>query len=202
MKKDLTQYTPNEFEKDSNISRGDIDLLVGGPPCQGFSLAGRRDKNDPRNSLFIQFVGYLNYFKPKMFIMENVRGILSMKANGGELCSEIILEYLREDYNCLPFSLYARDFEVPQIRNRVLFIGIRKDLNKEPICPTKINPDNHIPVSDVLLSIKQFQFFFTFFTQISVTRNRRNNCGKKKIKYILNTFPCFRASFKIFNPIV
>ena len=152
MKKDLTQYTPNEFEEDSNIYRGDIDLLVGGPPCQGFSLAGRRDKNDPRNSLFIQFVGYLNYFKPKMFIMENVRGILSMKTNGGELCSEIILEYLREDYNCLPFSLYARDFEVPQIRNRVLFIGIRKDLNKEPICPTKINPDNHIPVSDVLLT--------------------------------------------------
>ena len=103
----------------------------------------------------MQFVDYLNYFKPKMFIMENVRGVLSMKTSEGELCSKIILEHLTKDYNCIPFSLYARDFEVPQIRNRVLFIGIRKDIGKEPTCPEKINPNNHIPVSSVLLTEKE-----------------------------------------------
>ena len=150
LQKDLTEYSPENFQKDTNINH--IDLLVGGPPCQGFSMAGRRDQKDPRNALFMRFVDYLNYFKPKMFIMENVRGILSMKTAEGNLCSEIILEHLTKDYNCIPFSLYARDFEVPQIRNRVLFIGIRRDLNKEPICPERINPENRIPVSSVLLT--------------------------------------------------
>ena len=78
-----------------------------------------------------------------------------MKTSEGELCSKIILEHLTKDYNCIPFSLYARDFEVPQIRNRVLFIGIRKDIGKEPTCPEKINPNNHIPVSSVLLTEKE-----------------------------------------------
>jgi len=149
LEKDLTTYTPEEFSEETGIK--DIDLLVGGPPCQGFSLAGKRDKKDPRNSLFMEYVKYLNYFKPKMFIMENVRGILSMKTSDGTYVKELILNELTKEYNCIPFSLYARDFEVPQIRNRVLFIGIRKDLEKVPLQPEKINPDNHIPVSTILL---------------------------------------------------
>ena len=54
-----------------------IDGIIGGPPCQGFSLSGNRDKNDPRNSLFMDFVRFVNHFKPKFFVMENVTGILS-----------------------------------------------------------------------------------------------------------------------------
>jgi DNA (cytosine-5)-methyltransferase 1 len=149
MEKDLTNYPPEEFVKETNIT--EIDILVGGPPCQGFSLAGKRDKKDPRNSLFMEFVKYLNYFKPKMFIMENVRGILSMKTSDGTYVKKLILDELTKEYNCIPFSLYARDFEVPQIRNRVLFIGIRKDLNIIPTEPEKINPNNHIPVSSILI---------------------------------------------------
>lgn len=149
LEKDLTTYTPEKFSEETGIK--DIDLLVGGPPCQGFSMAGKRDKKDPRNSLFMEYVKYLNYFKPKMFIMENVRGILSMKTSDGTYVKELILNELTKEYNCIPFSLYARDFEVPQIRNRVLFIGIRKDLEKVPLQPEKINPDNHIPVSTILL---------------------------------------------------
>jgi DNA (cytosine-5)-methyltransferase 1 len=149
LENDLTTYTPDKFYQETGIK--DIDLLVGGPPCQGFSMAGKRDKKDPRNSLFMEYVKYLNYFKPKMFIMENVRGILSMKTSNGTYVKELILNELTKEYNCIPFSLYARDFEVPQIRNRVLFIGIRKDLEKVPIQPEKINPDNHIPVSTILL---------------------------------------------------
>ena len=149
LEKDLTKYSPEDFVEETGIK--DIDLLVGGPPCQGFSLAGKRDKKDPRNSLFMEYVKYLNYFKPKMFIMENVRGILSMKTADGVYVKELILTELNKDYDCIPYALYARDFEVPQIRCRVLFIGIRKDLNKTPIQPEKINPNNHIPVSTILL---------------------------------------------------
>ena len=84
--------------------------------------------------------------------MDNVRGILSMKTSENIYVKELILNELTKEYNCTPFSLYARDFEVPQIRNRVLFIGIRKDLNIIPKQPEKINPNNHIPVSSILLS--------------------------------------------------
>ena len=63
---------------DKLIGSNRIDVVIGGPPCQGFSLSGNRDKNDPRNSLFMEFVRFVNFFKPKFFVMENVKGILSL----------------------------------------------------------------------------------------------------------------------------
>ena len=75
---DLTTYEPDIFEKEYGHI-GEIDIIVGGPSCQGFSIAGRRDKNDPRNSLFMEFYKYLKHFQPLMFMMENVIGLLSMK---------------------------------------------------------------------------------------------------------------------------
>jgi len=78
--RDLTQFSPEQFEETLGIIP-EIDMIVGGPPCQGFSMAGKRDKNDPRNSLFMEFYKYISYFRPKVFVMENVIGILSMKTN-------------------------------------------------------------------------------------------------------------------------
>lgn len=75
----LDENTPESFAITYNINKNNIDIIVGGPPCQSFSIAGKRDKNDPRNSLFMEFVKYLNYFNPRGFIMENVIGILSKK---------------------------------------------------------------------------------------------------------------------------
>jgi len=115
--KDLTKFSPEDF---CNTTCGDkfplIDIIVGGPPCQSFSIAGKRDKNDPRNALFMEFVKYLNYFKPKAFIIENVIGMLSKKTENGEKVIDIIMEYLNVDYNCIINKLYASDFEVPQNR--------------------------------------------------------------------------------------
>ena len=76
--KDLTKYSPEEFHKEIGLDKS-IDIIAGSPPCQAFSMAGKRDKNDPRNSLFIEYVKYLNYFNPKAFLMENVIGMLSAK---------------------------------------------------------------------------------------------------------------------------
>lgn len=146
---DLTKFPPQELEKKINTN---IDIIVGGPPCQGFSMAGKRDKNDPRNSLFMEFYKYISYFKPKAFIMENVMGILSMKMKNNEKAIDIIMNKLNENYNCCINKLYASDFGVPQNRRRVIIIGIRKDLN---IIPTEIetiikDKDMRIPVSKVL----------------------------------------------------
>ncbi len=147
---DLTKLSPKDLVEKYDINMG-IDVIVGGPPCQGFSIAGKRDINDPRNSLFIEYCKYLDFFKPKAFIMENVMGILSMKTKKGTKVIDIIIEKLGKNYNCKINKLYASDFEVPQNRRRVIIIGIRKDLE---IIPKDIKPiltkDERIPVKTIL----------------------------------------------------
>lgn len=106
-----------------------IDGIIGGPPCQGFSLSGNRDRNDPRNSLFMEFIRFVSYFQPKFFVMENVSGILSMQTKSGEQVRDVILaEYDKAGYNVEIFVLNAAEFGVPQSRVRVFFIGLRKDI--------------------------------------------------------------------------
>lgn len=106
-----------------------IDGIIGGPPCQGFSLSGNRDKKDPRNSLFMEFVRFVKHFEPRFFVMENVTGILSMETKSGELVKNVILdEYDKAGYNVEIFILNAAEFGVPQSRMRVFFIGLRKDI--------------------------------------------------------------------------
>ena len=147
---DLTLFSPEDFDIKYNKDNKKIHLIVGGPPCQSFSIAGKRDKNDPRNSLFAEFVKYLNYFKPNAFIMENVIGILSKKTNDGTKIIDIIMNELNNNYNCIICKLYASDFEVPQNRRRTIIIGFRKDLNIIPKEP-KIITKNRIPVKTILL---------------------------------------------------
>lgn len=147
--KDLTKFKPQELD---NILKMKIDVIVGGPPCQGFSQSGRRDKNDPRNSLFMEFYNYICYFNPKIFVMENVIGILSMKSKNDEKAIDLIMSVLGKNYNCCINKLYASDFGVPQNRRRVIIVGIRKNLG---VLPKEIEPiikdkKDRIPVSTVL----------------------------------------------------
>lgn len=150
---DLTKFTPEMFDQTYNKENKTVDILVGGPPCQSFSIAGKRDKNDPRNALFMEYVKYLDYFSPKAFIMENVIGMLSKKTANGENVIDIIMEQLNRNYNCIINKLYASDFEVPQNRRRVIIIGIRKDLNIIPKEPTPIikSVKDRVPVKTVLI---------------------------------------------------
>lgn len=148
---DISRLTPRLFCKKYEINNSDIDIIVGGPPCQGFSIAGKRDVKDPRNSLFMEYVRYLNYFNPKAFIMENVMGILSMKNASNMNVIDIIMEELDKNYSCIICKLYASDFEVPQNRRRVIIIGVRKDLNIIPTDPAPVvTKENRIPVSTIL----------------------------------------------------
>jgi len=146
---DLTQLPPEQFNELYNKENKPVDVLVGGPPCQSFSIAGKRDKNDPRNALFMEYVKYLDYFKPKAFLMENVIGMLSKKTEKGEKVIDIIMEQLGRNYHCIVTKLYASDFGVPQNRRRVIVIGFRKDLNMYPVEPATMTP--RIPVSTILL---------------------------------------------------
>uniref|UniRef100_A0A6C0LLK0 DNA (cytosine-5-)-methyltransferase n=1 Tax=viral metagenome TaxID=1070528 RepID=A0A6C0LLK0_9ZZZZ len=150
---DLTELPPEKFNELYNMEGKEVDILVGGPPCQSFSIAGKRDKNDPRNALFIEYVKYLDYFKPKAFIMENVIGLLSKKTANGENVIDIIMEQLNQNYNCIINKLYASDFEVPQNRRRTIIIGIRKDLHILPKEPEPIikSVQDRIAVKSILI---------------------------------------------------
>lgn len=156
--RDLTTFPPEEYDR-LRKNKSSIDVLVGGPPCQGFSIAGKRDKNDPRNSLFMEYVKYLNFFRPKAFIMENVMGILSMKTAEEESVIDIITSYFTNDYDYRICKLYASDYEVPQNRRRVIIIGFRKDIQKHPPFPKPPIKQLHdrIPVRSVLLPIDSIE---------------------------------------------
>lgn len=112
---------------------GKIDGIVGGPPCQGFSLSGNRDPNDPRNSMFVHFAKAVDDFRPKFLLMENVPGILSATNANKESVKDIIIKVLSDiGYNIAFQTLDASEHGVPQKRKRVFFIGTRKELNIDP----------------------------------------------------------------------
>lgn len=134
--KDIVEITKEEI--DSVIGNIQPDVIIGGPPCQGFSLANKnrnKIKDDPRNKLFYHFVKFIDWYSPKAFVMENVKGLLSMQ--NGKVISTIIEEFTNagEGYNVVKKVLCAKDYGVPQSRERVILIGIRKDLDVIPSFP-------------------------------------------------------------------
>lgn len=149
---DLCTLSPEKFNEQYNKENKGIDIIVGSPPCQGMSISGKRDLDDPRNNLFKEYVNYLNYFKPKAFLLENVIGMLSMKNSKGELIIDNMMKLLEKDYNCIITKLYASDFEVPQNRRRVIIIGFDKKINIIPEEPNKItqNIEDRPSVSTIL----------------------------------------------------
>lgn len=100
----------------------ELDVLVGGPPCQGFSIAGPRDMNDKRNSLYLAMVKLAAKLKPKAVVLENVPGML--QTNGGIGAKRIIEDFAEIGYKMTPKLLYAPDYGIPQIRKRVFFVGL------------------------------------------------------------------------------
>ena len=131
LERDLTTFRPTDLEK--LIGTSEVDLIVGGPPCQGFSTArqvdganhGERLKEDPRRFLYKEFLRYVGHFKPKVFVMENVLGIRS--ASGGIYFSKV-----QAEARALGYRVHAQvedcvDLGVPQKRRRQLFIGTRED---------------------------------------------------------------------------
>lgn len=121
--------------------------IIGGPPCQGFSLSGPRDKRDPRNSLFMNYMEFVKFFNPSFFVMENVPGILSSKTKNGEFVKDLIASEAKNNgYNVKHMQLLASDYGVPQSRLRVFFIGIRDDypFNGQKLVP---KPTTNSPIT-------------------------------------------------------
>ncbi|MFV9830530.1 hypothetical protein A4A36_10925 [Bacillus subtilis] len=160
---DLTELSPQQLEQETQISN--YDLIIGGPPCQGFSTIGTRlgtsdfgeFGEDPRNSLYKEFVKYVRYYQPKMFLMENVPGLYTMQ--DGAIRENIENDFSHDDpegryvgYRVTSTILRAVEFGVPQKRERVFFVGVRNDFEgidfqfPEPF----LNDDDFYTVRDAI----------------------------------------------------
>lgn len=137
---DISTLSGEELLKHAGLAKSELDVLVGGPPCQGFSLMGNRDSLDSRNDLFVKFFKLVRECKPRFFVAENVPGILGEQY---DTIRKSAFEQIKEDYVLLdPMKLKASDFGAPTSRERVFFVGylksevqelIRDDFEKEKV---------------------------------------------------------------------
>ncbi len=119
IKKDIRKLTSKEILK---ITNGDLpDVIIGGPPCQGFSVMGDKNSSDPRNTLFESYVRLVNELKPSCFVFENVKGIKTMF--GGRYLKEVANSFSSIGYDIHMKILNASDYGVPQKRERVIIVG-------------------------------------------------------------------------------
>ena len=151
-KKNLEELSKN-LKSTFNINKGDLSLVVGGPPCQGYSGIGHRrsykvDKDKiPSNYLYKDMFRVIEHFNPKAFIFENVRGLLSARwtksGAKGEIFKDVLKQFSKlKNYNHHHSLVQSKDYGVPQNRPRVLVIGIRRDIK------SKINKDDLFPNKD------------------------------------------------------
>ena len=118
---DLSVLSPDATEQ--LLDGKEIDVIIGGPPCQGFSVAGKRIVDDLRNKLYKSFVAFVAYFQPKAFVLENVPNILSI--GNGIIRDSIVDDFTRLGYTVEYKVLTASDYGVPQNRRRAIFVGFK-----------------------------------------------------------------------------
>lgn len=120
--RDIEKVRPSDIRAELGIKKGQLDVLVGGPPCQGFSInAPDRFLNDPRNKLFKDYVRFLEEFEPKTFLFENVPGLLSL--GDGKVLDRILGEFVGLQYHVTVKILFAAHYGVPQERWRLILLG-------------------------------------------------------------------------------
>lgn len=145
---DLFNETPQEISKKAKVN--DVDVIIGGPPCQGFSIAGKRIIDDERNQLYKSFVGFVKYYQPKVFLMENVPNIVSI--GKGFVKDSIINDFEKLGYRVMYKVLLASDYGVPQNRRRAFFVGTKD--SKEFIFP-KPTTENPISAKDAISDLSE-----------------------------------------------
>lgn len=171
---DIKELSVEECLKLAKIKPKELDVFDGSPPCQGFSTAGERKFHDPRNSLFKEYCRLLKGLQPKVFVMENVSGMVKGVMKQAYL--KIVTELRDCGYQVKGELLNAKYFGVPQSRERVIIIGVRKDLKIKPSHP---KPNKKvISVKEALHIINSKRFAKTlpkFQEEIWEGKKRRKN---------------------------
>jgi len=169
--KDICELTREDIEKEIGGCIKKIDIVIGGPPCQAYSTAGKRLMSDPRAILFQEYIRILRELNPRIFVFENVKGLLSMQK--GELFERIIKEFKSLEYKVYFKLLNSADFGVPQQRERVIVVGTK--LRKKYLFP---NPTHYNPEKKVDLFSGNLKPYLTLGEAISDLPSLSNNDRK------------------------
>jgi DNA (cytosine-5)-methyltransferase 1 len=157
---DICALSVEDVLQRTGLALGELDVFDGSPPCQGFSTAGKRNLDDSRNQLFREYVRLLRGLRPRVFVMENVSGMVKGKMK--LVFAEIMRELKASGYRVSARLLNAKYFNVPQSRERMIFIGVREDLGIAPGHPVAqsapFGPDiESAYLANLVLSPEQFR---------------------------------------------
>lgn len=148
------QETFDEIKKIADDKN--IDVIIAGPPCQGFSLSGPRNFDDERNKLYLAVIEMVKQFKPKGFIIENVPGMATLY--GGEIKNEILRRFKDMKYNIDCKVLCAADYGAPQMRKRLIFMGVREDIGEVEFPKPKFTSETYRTCRDAISDLPSREF--------------------------------------------
>ena len=175
---DLTSVSTEEIEQELGISREEVSIIAGGPPCQGFSTVGKRDSCDPRNTLWEHFFELVSDIRPAYVLIENVEGLLVMNQGG-------VADRIRGSFNAIGYHMKSKllrscDYGVPQLRKRVVFLGWLDGL-KEPKFPRPLNSP-HVTVADAIFDLPPLESgeARTKYGTSPATEYQRSRRGRKR----------------------
>lgn len=194
--RDINDLEPKEILKKSGLKKGEADLLTGGPPCQSFSVFGRRKGlNDPRGQLVWQYLRILQGVLPKVFLFENVPGLLTIE--GGEVFDEFLKAVQKpfdgKSYTVKKYVLEAARYGVPQFRTRVIVLGVLNGIGlPEPpeLAPLETHCEEHkinqlngtlIPFNTVFDALQELP-------EIASENSPRNHVGRVHSDPIINRY--------------
>ena len=179
------------FEKDSidkikeAVGKVRPDVIVGGPPCQGFSLTGTRNFDDKRNKLYLAMIDVVKELKPKSFLIENVPGLARMY--DGAIKDEIKKRFTEMGYNVSMKILSSADYGVPQIRKRVVFIGVLKKYGEFSFPNPVLSPEKYVTTSQAISDLpdlnKDFGEEEARYTKNPASEYQKKMRGSQKVLY-------------------
>jgi DNA (cytosine-5)-methyltransferase 1 len=181
---DLSMVSGEDLLDRLGFEKENIDGIIGGPPCQGFSQAGKRNPNDERNDLVINYFDIIEHIQPEFFVMENVRAITFDRNNH-------IIDYIenrleRANYSYLYDTLNAANFGVPQTRKRLFIVGSK---NREPHLPDpELEENSWVGLNDVI-DVPEGQIVSSYGTQETL-RGERNTRDTDQPSYTLRATRC------------
>ena len=121
---DLSSCDFKSVKDNARINKGELDFIIGGPPCQGFSSLGKQDRSDPRNKLIDNYTNAIDVFSPRWFMMENVEGILT--TGDGDFIVSAVERFVSLGYSIYLKKIYMHEYSVPQRRKRVIVVGSKE----------------------------------------------------------------------------
>ena len=177
---------------DSVVKGRKIHLVAGGPPCQGFSVAGLRNPHDQRNQLFKEFVRIVRHLNPDFILLENVPGILTMQ--NGEVYKEIIRQFENLGYKMNVRILESATYGVPQLRTRAIFVGNKFGL-PNPYPKEIFSKENYKSIKSSIDDLKDFPR--NPLTNHEWTAHKKDFENRiSKVKYGESLYPTFRDAYK------